>query len=203
MRHLKGTLSKMRRLFLGAGLTLIGSPAFGQLIDSDFHYYTYANVSHSLLILGSSDVRSGGGFSLAVGRRDPKLRLLRKIEGELIWEAYYVETNTSHPTQEFPATNSRGLGVLATARYRWQFRSDMNFFADIGFGVQFTDHDSKDLRLTNNTTPTVGFGMEFRTSHRDSFLIGSRVLHASNGGRTNPNPGQNLLQWYIGIRYQH
>jgi hypothetical protein len=193
----------MRGLILGAVLTTLAPAAFGQLIDDDIHYYTLANVSHSLLILGSSDVRTGGGFSLAAGRRDPKLRLLRKIEGELIWEGYYVETNTSHPSLEFPAVNSKAFGVLATARYRWQFRPDTNFFADIGFGVQFTNHNSEDLRLTNNTTPTVGFGVEFRTSPKESFLVGSRVLHASNGGRTHPNPGQNLLQWYIGIRYKH
>lgn len=203
MRHLKGTLTKMRELIFGVAATLLAPAAFGQLIDNDLHYYTMANVSHSLLILGSSDVRTGGGFSLAVGRRDPKLRLLKKIEGELIWEGYYVETNTSHPSPEFPAVTSKAFGVLATARYRWQFRSDMNFFADIGFGIQITDHNSEDLRLTNNTTPTVGFGLEIRTSPKESFLLGSRVLHSSNGGRTNPNPGQNLLQWYIGIRYKH
>jgi Lipid A 3-O-deacylase (PagL) len=193
----------MQRLLWGVGLCLLGTPAFGQLIDDDLHYYTFANASHSLLILGSSDVRTGGGFSLAVGRRDPKLRLLRKIEGELIWEGYYNETNTAHPSPEFPAVNSKAFGVLATVRYRWQFRPDMNFFTDVGFGVQFTDHNSEDLRLTNNTTPTLGLGMEFRTSPKRSFLIGTRVLHASNAGRTNPNPGQNLLQWYVGIRYKN
>ena len=192
----------MRRLITGVGLSLIGSFSYGQLVDSDFHYYTFGNVSHSLLILGSSDIRTGGGFSLAVGRRDPKLRLLRKIEGELIWEGYFVETNTSHASLEFPAETTRSFGVLATARYRWQFRPDANFFTDIGFGIQLSDHSSQDLRLTNNTTPTVGFGMEFRTSKTDSFIIGTRVLHASNGGRTNPNPGQNLLQWFFGIRYK-
>ena len=193
----------MRRLIWGAAVYVVAPGAFGQLIDDDFHYYTMGNVSHSLLILGSSDVRTGGGFSLAVGRRDPKLRLLRKIEGELIYEGYYVETNTSHTTTAFPADTSRGYGFLATARYRWQFRPDTNLFADIGFGIQFTDHNSQDLRLNNNTTPTVGFGVEFRTSPKESFILGSRVLHASNGGRTHPNPGENLLQWFFGIRYKH
>ena len=177
--------------------------AFGQLIDSDFHYYSFANVSHSLLILGSSDIRTGGGISFAVGRSDPKLRLLRKIEGELIYEGYFVETNTSHPSNQFPAQSSRAFGFLTTARYRWQFRPDTNFYADIGFGIQFTDHNSTDLRLNNNTTPTVGFGVELRASPKSAIIVGSRVLHASNAGRTNPNPGQNLLQWYIGIRYKH
>ena len=187
---------------MGAAVGVLAPGAMGQLIDNDLHFYTTANVSHSLLILGSSDIRSGGGFSLAVGRRDPKLRLLRKIEGELIYEGYFVETNTSHPSETFPAVNSTAFGFLVTTRYRWQFRPDTNFFADIGFGLQFTNHTSQDLRLNNNTTPTLGFGVEFRTSAKQSFLIGSRVLHASNAGRTNPNPGENLLQWYIGLRYK-
>ena len=187
---------------MAAALGVLAPGAMGQLIDDELHLYTVANVSHSLLILGSSDVRTGGGFSLAVGRRDPKLRLLRKIEGELIYEGYYHETNTSHPTAEFPAQNAQAFGFLATARYRWQFRPDTNFFADIGFGIQFSNHNSQDLRLTNNTTPTVGIGVEFRTTPKESFIIGSRVLHASNAGRTHPNPGENLLQWYIGIRYK-
>jgi opacity protein-like surface antigen len=192
----------MRRLILGAAASVLAPGALGQLIDSNFHYYVTANVSHSLLILGSSDVRTGGGISFAVGRSDPKLRLLRKIEGELIYEGYYVETRTSHSSVQFPAQTSQAFGFLATARYRWQFRPDTNFFADIGMGIQFTNHNSADLRLNNNTTPTVGFGVELRTSRRDSVVIGSRVLHASNAGRTQPNPGQNLLQWYIGLRFK-
>ena len=199
----KGTLTKMRWL-IGAGvLSGLVPCSFGQLIDSDFHYYTYGNVSHSLLILGSSDVRTGGGFSLAVGRRDPKLRLFRSVEGELIYEGYYVETNTSHPTVQFPAVTTQAFGFLTTIRYRWQFRPDMNYFADLGFGMQFSNHSSEDLRLNNNTTPTLGMGMEFRSSKTESFLIGTRVLHASNAGRTHPNPGENLFQWYVGIRYKH
>ena len=192
------------RWLIGAGvLSGLVPCSFGQLIDSDFHYYTYGNVSHSLLILGSSDIRTGGGFSLAVGRGDPKLRLFRSVEGELIYEGYYVETNTSHPTVQFPAVSTQAFGFLTTVRYRWQFRPDMNFFTDVGFGIQFSNHSSVDLRLTNNTTPTLGIGMEFRTSNSESILIGTRVLHASNGGRTRPNPGENLLQWYVGIRYKH
>ena len=203
MRLLEGTLTRMRWL-IGAGVLGGLVPcSFGQLIDSDFHYYVCGNVSHSLLILGSSDVRAGGGFSLAVGRRDPKLRLLRSIEGELIYEGYYVETSTSHPSIEFPAVRTQAFGFLTTVRYRWQFTPAMNYFADIGFGIQFSNHSSEDLRLNNNTTPTLGMGLEFRTSKTESFLIGTRVLHACNAGRTHPNPGENLLQWYIGIRYKH
>jgi len=176
----------MRGLFWGVGLCLLTSCSYGQLIDSDFH-----------------ESRNGGGFSLAVGRKDPKLRLLRKIEGELIWEGYYVETRTKNPSTQYPYQDTQAFGVLATARYRWQFRSDMNFFADIGMGIQFVNHSSPDLPLANNTTPVLGGGMEFRTNEKSSFLIGTRILHASNAGRQSPNPGQNLLQWFIGFRYKH
>ena len=193
----------MQRLVWGCVVSILSACTFGQLNDDEFHYYTYANIAHSLLILGSSESRIGGGIGLAVGRRDPKLRLLRKIEGELIWEGYYEVTNTKNPSSQYPATSYEQFGVLATTRYRWQFGREMNFFGDVGMGLQFVNHTSNDLRISNNTTPVLGFGMEFTSAHGTSFLVGSRVLHASNAGRTRPNPGENLLEFYIGYRYKH
>jgi hypothetical protein len=193
----------MRGLVFGGALCLVTASSFGQMLDSDFHYYTYANVSHSLIVLGSTESRNGGGFSLAVGRKDPKLTLFRKIEGELIWEGYYVETNTKNPSAQYPYENSQAFGVLATARYRWRFRPDTNFYADLGMGIQFVNHTSPDLPLANNTTPVIGMGLEFKVKEDNEFLFGTRILHASNAGRKAPNPGQNLLQWYVGFRYKH
>lgn len=139
-------------------------------------------------------------MSLAVGRVDPAFRI-GNVDGELIYEGYYHQTSTRGHAN-FPAETSHAWGVLATVRYRWKFRSDINIFTDVGFGIQFVDHISEDLRLPNNTTPAVGFGFEFPTRDRNkAFLVGVRLLHASNAGRTNPNPGQNLLQYFIAMRY--
>lgn len=193
----------MRRLFWGGVVGILAPCSFGQILDDQIHYYTYGNVAHSLLILGSSDSRTGGGLSLAAGRKDPKLRLFRNIEGELIWEGYYLVTSGKNTSSEFPAEQTEALGLLATARYRWPIRHDLSFYGDLGFGVQFVNHVTKDLRLANNTTPVFGMGVEFAYQNKTALLVGTRVLHASNAGRTDPNPGQNMLQWYIGFRYQH
>ena len=161
-------------------------------------HYTMGFSARSQLILGSEDQRSGGGFSLAVGRNDPRLRS-GNVPGELIWEAYYMYT-TSQGVNGDPPNSAGSFGVLASGRWRWEFRNDMNFFGDVGFGIQWLNHTSYDVPLAFNTTPSFAFGMEFKTKG-GAVLAGARLLHVSNGGRKLPNPGQNLLQWFIGFRY--
>jgi hypothetical protein len=166
--------------------------------EKEFNYYTLGYSVRSQLILGSEDQRSGGGFSLAVGRNDRKLRS-GNVPGELIWEAYFMNT-TSEGVNGDPPNSSASFGVLASGRWRWEFRRDMNFFGDFGFGIQWLNHTSNDVPLAFNTTPSFAFGMEFKTKG-GAVLAGARLLHVSNAGRGTTNPGQNLLQWFIGFRY--
>lgn len=174
------------------------SVAWWEPTEKEFNYYTLGYSVRSQLILGSEDQRSGGGFSLAVGRKDPKLRS-GNVPGEFIWEAYFMNT-TSEGVNGDPPNSSASLGVLASGRWRWEFRPDMNFFGDVGFGIQWLNHTSYDVPLAFNTTPSFAFGMEFKTKG-GAVMAGARLLHVSNGGRKLPNPGQNLLQWFIGFRY--
>jgi hypothetical protein len=164
-------------------------------------YYTMGFTSHTQRILGSQDSRSGGGFSLGVGRFDPKLRI-GNLKAELIWEGYFHQSSSDGVNGD-PANTALTWGVLASARYRWRFRSNMNLFGDVGFGVQWANHTSTDIPLAFNTTPTLAFGLEIKTRDQGAFLVGSRLLHVSNGGRKPPNPGQNFLQLFIGFKYQH
>ena len=166
--------------------------------EREFNYYTLGYSARSQLILGSEDQRSGGGFSLAVGRKDPKLRS-GNVPGELIWEAYFMNT-TSEGVNGDPPNSSASFGVLASGRWRWEFRNDMSFFGDVGFGIQWLNHTSYDVPLAFNTTPSFAFGMEFKTKG-GAVLAGARLLHVSNAGRGATNPGQNLLQWFVGFRY--
>ena len=166
--------------------------------EREFNYYTLGYSARSQLILGSEDQRHGGGFSLACGRKDPKLRS-GNVPGELIWEAYFMNTNSEGVNGD-PPNSAASFGVLASGRWRWEFRNDMNFFGDVGFGIQWLNHTSYDVPLAFNTTPSFAFGMEFKTKG-GAVLAGARLLHVSNGGRKLPNPGQNLLQWFIGFRY--
>jgi hypothetical protein len=166
--------------------------------SKELQHYTMFYTARSQRILGSEDSRTGGGFSLAVGRRDPKLRM-GNLNGELVWEGYLMQTNSLGVNGDPPNTIF-AFGVLASSRYRWQFRNDVNIFADVGFGVQWVDHSSTDLPLAFNTSPTIALGLEFK-SGTGAFQVGTRLFHVSNGGRQNPNPGQNYLQFFVGIKY--
>lgn len=164
----------------------------------EFSQYTNFFGVRNERIFSSEDPRRGFGFSLGVGRKDPKLKWGR--EGELIWEGYFLQTDGEN-IYEFPGSTILSWGVLATARYRIKLTERDNFFYDIGFGVQWVNHISHDLRLANNTTPIGGFGIESKTVDNKAWIWGLRFLHVSNGGRTNPNPGQNMLQLIVGIKY--
>ena len=165
---------------------------------SELQHYTIIYNARSQKILGSEDTRQGGGISLAVGRRDPKLRM-GNVNGELIWEGYLMQTTSPGVNGDLPNTTF-AYGVLASARYRWEFRSDCKVFADFGFGIQWVDHSSTDLPLAFNTSPTIAVGLEFKAP-KGAFQVGARLFHVSNGGRKEPNPGQNFLQFFVGLRY--
>ncbi|HLO97628.1 MAG TPA: acyloxyacyl hydrolase, partial [Fimbriimonas sp.] len=102
---------------------------------------------------------------------------------------------------QFPAETTLAWGALASVRYRWKFNPSINVFTDVGFGIQWINQTSADLRLANNTTPSVALGFEFYSSKKKAVLVGVRLLHASNAGRTQPNPGQNFLQYFVAIRH--
>ena len=187
---------------LGLGIILGSANGIAQEPPRELTYYTQGFISRSQLILGSQDSRVGGGFSLGVGRKDPSLRI-GNLPGELIWEGYFHQTTSQGGVKGYPAETSLTYGLLATSRYRWKFRTDINLFADAGFGFQWANHTSADIPLAFNTTPTFGFGLEFPTKGRqDGFIIGTRLFHVSNGGRKKPNYGQNFLQWFVGFKYQ-
>ena len=188
----------MRGLILGV-VGILSPLSFGQSPGNDIRYYAYGNLSHNLQIFASSESRTGGGFGFAVGRMDPKLKIRHEKEGELIYEVYYSETNTKNTTVQFPYETCKAFGLLATARYRWKGGPGFNFFGDLGFGVQFIDHPTRDLPLCNNFTLEGGTGIEFKSGEKSSYLLGARLMHQSNAGRKRPNFGQNLLQWYVGF----
>jgi hypothetical protein len=189
----------MMRVYSGAVLCSLAGACFAQSAPKELSHYTLFVDARSQLILGSEDSRSGFGFSLAVGREDPKLRI-GNMKAELIWEGYFLQSSSDGVGSDLPNT-SLGWGAIATARYRWQIRNDINIFADVGFGVQWINETSNDVPLAFNTTPSIGFGYEFKTKDNKAIILGTRILHVSNGGRQPPNPGQNYLQWYIGFKY--
>ncbi len=176
--------------------------SFGQTLDHDIHYYVTGSISHNLHIFASSESRVGHNIGFSVAKVDPKIKLYGKKEGELIWEGYTIETTTKNTSVKFPNGTCRGVGFIATARYRFPYRANINFYGDAGFGYQFIDHATRDLPLCNNTTFNFGVGTEFIQNDKSSIVFGTRILHQSNDGRKRPNVGQNLMEVYVGFRWK-
>ncbi|HLO99807.1 MAG TPA: hypothetical protein VK171_14530, partial [Fimbriimonas sp.] len=60
---------------LGVLLVMVSPMAFSQNPNRELQHYTMLYKGNSQLILGSSDARQGGGFSIGVGRVDPAFRI--------------------------------------------------------------------------------------------------------------------------------
>lgn len=191
----------VRELIIGGSVIFLASSCFGQLASSEVHFYTYANLSHTIIVLGSAENRTGSGISLAAGKTDPKLMLNKRIPGELIWEFSYNESHTDKPSVRYPSRTNQALAVFATARYRWPTKSSVTLYGDGGLGFAVLRHSSKDLPLANNFMIGGGFGAEFSTGAKSSLLLGTRYIHTSNAGRKKPNYGENLLQYYVGYSW--
>lgn len=168
--------------------------------DGTHRIYRYLTVfgGQNWLILGSEDPRSGWGFSYGYARKEPRLKWWG-MDGELIWEGYYLRSD-SDGVNGLPPVPTHAYGVLLTARYRWKWGRAYGVYFDYGFGLQYVDRTSNDLTLHWNTTPALGYGLLMRRGP-DEYHFGVRLLHASNGGRRLPNPGQNFAVATFGIRF--
>lgn len=168
--------------------------------DGTHRIYRYLTIfgGQNWLILGSEDPRSGWGFSYGYARKEPRLKWWG-MDGELIWEGYYLRSD-SDGVNGLPPVPTHAYGLLLTARYRWKWGRAYGVYFDYGFGVQYVDRTSNDLTLHWNTTPALGYGLLMRKGP-DEYHFGVRLLHASNGGRRLPNPGQNFAVATFGVRF--
>ncbi len=188
----------MRGLVFWGAVFSISTSCFGQLAKGEINYYTYAGLSHTAIVLGSAENRTGSGFSFAAGKIEPKLLLFKRVPGELVWEAFYNESHTNKPSARYPSRTNQTFAINVTARYRWLQNSRLNFYTDGGLGFALLRHRSKDLPLANDFMIGGGVGAEFLTSDKTSFMVGTRYIHTSNAGRKKPNYGENLFQYYVG-----
>ena len=193
----------MRGLIIVSAACLLAPSSFGQVdIDPEVHYYTYAGLTHNMLILASADPRTGKSFSLARGKYDPKLTIYHRIPGELILEGYFNESTTDQTTPAHPDRLNQQYGIMAIARYRWPVHGNMNFYADGGLGFSLLRHSSTDLPLANDFMIGGGLGAEFHVAEKSAILLGARYIHSSNAGRKRPNFGENLAEFYRGYEWK-
>jgi hypothetical protein len=72
-------------------------------------------------------------------------------------------------------------------------------FAEGSSSLLFTNEP---LRTTAfNFMEQVGFGVRFERSPKRAWMLGYRFQHISNGGRVQPNPGENFNFVYLGLSF--
>jgi hypothetical protein len=161
-------------------------------------WYVGGFVGQSTIVLGSQDIRQGGGLAIAYSRPEPLFSTSR-VPGQLVWEAYLDRTYSVNERERSPDTHA--FGVLAIARwYSNQDQYGQGFYYGGGWGLQFADRASIDLDSKVNSTPMLEVGTTFPVG-RSEILIGLRFLHVSNAGTVGDNNGSNQLFLTVGLRF--
>lgn len=161
-------------------------------------FYIGAFGGESAIILGSNEIRSGGGITFGYGRPDPKLRIW-SIPAQNCLE---LSVDSTHGRGSYESTpNDRvGVNLLEYARYRFRTRHGVGFFTDLGFGFYFTK-ESFDIPSPVSFTPTAGIGVAIRNGRASELIIGLRFRHISNAGIRGTNNGQNGFWLTVGERF--
>lgn len=152
----------------------------------------------SIPILGSDEVRTGGGLVIEYQRREPRFKT-RFGQGDMVLEGY-VMANHGGAKGGTHQDWLNAAGVLVMSRWRWpQPGKSFDVFVDLGWGLQVAAHETVDLDSKVNSTPVLDFGVAFGSGRRDT-LVGIRFLHISNGGLSGRNQGQNVFNVFVAWR---
>jgi hypothetical protein len=150
-------------------------------------------------ILGSSDIRAGGGLSYAYAKPEPRFKFGRGIRAQLVWQGYVDYTNSIgyiHPRYSTFAT-----GAIAYARWWGQpFSHGPKLYTELGEGLQIASQPTYDLPSDMNSTPILGVGFAVPFAAHDC-LFGVRLLHISNAGFVSPNRGNDELFFTAAISF--
>jgi len=147
-------------------------------------------------ILGSGDVREGGGLSFDFARREPHFSF-KSVPAQLVYEGYVDYTDSVgsiHPRESTYAT-----GGLAFARWWVRPLRFVSFYADLGWGFQVATQPTYDLPSDINSTPMLDLGTALPMGKSQQLLLGFRFLHISNAGFVTPNRGQDEFFFTAGI----
>lgn len=158
-----------------------------------------ANVffGQTVLILGSNDIRTGGGLSLQYVKPEKRFTFRHK-PASMVMEAYFLWTQGGFIEHAKSKTSS--VGAIILARFENRTRQGIGLYYDIGWGLQVSDRVSADLTSQLNSTPVFGTGV-ILPAERNNIYLGLRYMHTSNAGFRGTNSGQNQLMATVGIRF--
>jgi hypothetical protein len=154
------------------------------------HNSVSAFFGKSVIVLGSSETRYGGGISYAYGKHEPRFET-HFASAQLVVEGYY--DNTVGNGHRSSVNDSDTLGFLYYGR--WFSRTSMERprpFFDFGWGFQYADRPTRDLPSEINSTPFGDLGLAFPCG-KQQIMASVRYLHISNAGFVAPNRGQNQI----------
>lgn len=161
-------------------------------------YYLEGFAGRSVIMLGSKEVRQGGGIGFGYGRPEPRFRLW-SVPAQWVWEATVDET---HGLGTYASAPNDRLGVHVFSYSRWRGRTNhgIGAYADLGFGLYFVSPNF-DVNSDVSTTPLLGLGLAFRSGQKNEWLVGLRYRHISNAGTRSPNNGQNGIWLTVQFRF--
>jgi len=159
----------------------------------------YSYGGRSAVVLGSKELRRGGGLAIQYERPDPKMKSEDGHPGSLVLELYYEGTHGGRIGTPI-SVRLDAVGITASALYRWNTKlAGIQYYIDLGWGIQAGNRTTRDLGSRINSTPLFGVGLSIG-SPENELLVGLRFKHISNGGSVEDNNGQNQVVITLGRR---
>jgi CubicO group peptidase (beta-lactamase class C family) len=182
----------MLRSIALALVALAGSVA----VAEDGKWFLSMHTGRSVVWIGGEDEREAFAMGIGYSRPDPKMKAGTR-PGNLDLYVYF-ERSWSTPQDDVPHVASDAIGLIAAASWEDMWTKEVGTYFRVGWGLQVQNRTSNDLESLVNSSPTLGFGLIFRSG--GELRIGVDYLHLSNGGTVGRNLGQNQLMVSLAFR---
>ena len=161
-------------------------------------WYVSAGPAFGQVIIGSEDTRRGQAY--AVGRVTYSRGLSSShVPGYMVTELTYNSTRGGG-FEDIPGDQLRIVGLQVAARWHPTWLANHKVYAQIGLGITYADHTTRDLDSSFNTAPFVAVGATWPL-RGDRAVVEVRFWHVSNGGTVGNNQGMNQLQFLFGVQF--
>ena len=89
--------------------------------------------------------------------------------------------------------------------FKWNFTASQRWtpYFEVGAGMLLTADDVPEKTYPLNFTPQAAFGMHIPTARKQAFTIAVKYMHISNASLSDPNPGINSMQVFVGYNWFH
>ncbi len=93
-------------------------------------------------------------------------------------------------------------GVSLVGLLRWRARQQDRFFLELGSGpTKLSDSEFGNLNISTSWHFRSVFGFGWTLGDKRQYDLGYRLIHISNAGTNEPNPGLDLMALQLGYNY--